>query len=63
MYQHLNHTMTEKEEEQQEVENSFEKIMKEKFPNLAKEMDIQVQETESPQQVGTKDDHTKTHHN
>ena len=34
------------EEEEQEMENSFEKIMKEDFPNLAKETDFQeVQES------------------
>ena len=33
------------EEEEQEIENLFEKIMKENFPNLAKELDIQVQES------------------
>ena len=34
-------------EEQQEIENLFEKIMKENFPNLAKEIDIQeVQEAQ-----------------
>ena len=32
------------EEEGQEIENLFEKIMKENFPNLVKEIDIQVQE-------------------
>ena len=33
------------EEEEQEIEDLFEKIMKEKFPNLAKEIDFQeVQE-------------------
>ena len=31
------------EEEEQESENLFEKIMKENFPDLAKEIDIQVQ--------------------
>ena len=31
------------EEEEQEIENLFEKIMKENFLNLAKEIDIQVQ--------------------
>ena len=30
------------EEEEQEIENSFEKIMKENFPHLVKEIDIQV---------------------
>ena len=32
------------EEEEQEIENLFEKLMKENFPNLVKEIDIQVQE-------------------
>ena len=36
------------EEEEQETENLFEKIMKENFPNLAKEIDFQeVQEAQS----------------
>ena len=35
------------EEQQQDIENLFEKIMKEKFPNLAKEIDFQeVQEAQ-----------------
>ena len=33
--------MPEGEEEEQEIENLFEKIMKENFPNLAKETDFQ----------------------
>ena len=37
--------MPEGEEEEQEIENLFQKIMKENFPNLAKELDFQeVQE-------------------
>ena len=36
------------EEEEQEVENLFEKIMKEDFPNLVKEIDLQDQEAHSP---------------
>ena len=32
------------EEREQEIENSFEKIITETFPNLVKEIDIQVQE-------------------
>ena len=32
--------MPEGEEEEQEIENLFEKTMKENFPNLAKEIDI-----------------------
>ena len=51
------------EEEEQEIENLFEKIMKENFLNLVKEIDIQVQEAQSPEQNGHKEDHTKTHHN
>ena len=39
--------MPEGEEEEQEIENLFEKIMKEDFPNLAKEIDFQeVQEAQ-----------------
>ena len=38
--------MPEGEEEEQEIENLFEKIIKENFPNLAKEIDIQVQESQ-----------------
>ena len=34
------------EEEEQEIENLFEKIMKESFPNLVKEIDIHVQEAQ-----------------
>ena len=34
------------EENYQEIENLFEKIMKENFPNLVKEIDIQVQEAQ-----------------
>ena len=30
---------------------------------MAKETDMQVQETQSPKQVGPKENHTKTHHN
>ena len=55
--------MSEGEEKEQEIENLFEKIMKENFPNLVKEIDIQAQEAESLKQVGPNDDHTKTHHN
>ena len=38
--------MPEGEEEEQEIENLFEKIMKENFPNFVKEIDIQVQEAQ-----------------
>ena len=39
--------MPEGEEEEQEIQNLFEKIMKENFPNLVNEIDIQVQEAQS----------------
>ena len=52
------------EEEEQEIENLFEKIMKENFPNLAKEIDFQeVQEAQSPKEVEPTGAHTKAHHN
>ena len=38
--------MPEEEEEEQEIKNLFEKIMKDNFPNLVKETDIQVQEAQ-----------------
>ena len=38
--------MPEGGEEEQEIENLLEKIMKENFPNLMKEIDIQVQEAQ-----------------
>ena len=39
--------MPEREEEEQEIENLFEKITKENFPNLVKEIDFQeVQEAQ-----------------
>ena len=52
------------EEEEQKIENLFEKIMKENFPNMAKEIDFQeVQEAQSPKELGPKEAHTKAHHN
>ena len=50
MFQHLNHRgenldshlNPEGEEEEQEIKNLREKIMKENFPNLAKEIDMQI---------------------
>ena len=38
--------MPEGEEEEQEIDSLFEKIRKENFPNLVKEIDIQIQEAE-----------------
>ena len=56
--------MPEGEKEEQEIENLFQKIMKENFPNLSKEIDFQeVQEGQSPKEVEPKEEHTKAHHN
>ena len=41
--------MPEGEEEEQEIENLFEQITKENFPNLVKEIDMQVQEAQRVQ--------------
>ena len=46
MWQHLNHRDTRRIEEEEEIESLFEKIMKENFPNLVKEIYIQVQEAQ-----------------
>ena len=54
--------MPEGEEEDQEIENLFEQIMKENFPNLAKEIDFQ--EVQKAQRVPKKLDprkHTPRH--
>ena len=57
----MNYRGVRRRKEEQETESLFEKIMKGNFLNLAKEIDIQVQETQSPKQVGSKEEHTKTH--
>ena len=52
------------EEEKEEIENLFEQIMKENFPSLEKKIDFQeVQEAQSPKEVGPKESHTKAHQN
>ena len=54
--------MPEGEEEEQEIENLFEQIMKENFPNVAKETDFQ--EVQEAQRVPKKLDprrHTPRH--
>ena len=38
--------MSEGEEEKQEIENLLEKTMKENFPNVVKELDMQFQEVQ-----------------
>ena len=54
--------MPEGEEEEQEIENLFEKIMKENFPNLVKDIDIQVQEAQRiPNKLNPKR-YTPRHH-
>ena len=57
--------MPEGEEEEQIIENLFEQIMKENFPNLMKEIDLQeVQEAQRvPKKLEPKEEHTKTQHN
>ena len=52
MFQYPNYRVTEGEEQQQEIENLFEQIMKENFPNLAKE--IGFQEVQEAQRVPRK---------
>ena len=43
------------EREEQEIENLFEKIMKENFHNLVKELDMQVQEAQRvPKQLDSR---------
>ena len=52
------------EKEEQQIENVFEQITKENFPNLAKEIDFQeVQEAQRVPEAGPKEEHTKAHHN
>ena len=52
------------EEEGQDIENLFEKIVKENFPNLAKQIDFQKSgSSESPKEVRPKEAYTKAHHN
>ena len=64
MCQHPNYRGTGRKEKEQEIENLFEQITKENMANLVKEIDFQeVQEAQSPKEVGTKEAHTKAHHN
>ena len=51
------------EEEEQGIENLFEKVMMENFPNLMGEKVAQIQETKSPNQEEHKEAHCRTHHN
>ena len=55
VFQHLHHRGTRRRSEREEIGNLFEKIMKENFPNLLKEIDMQVQEAQRvPNKMGTK---------
>ena len=54
--------MPEGEEEEQQTENLFENIMKENFPNLAKEIDFQeIQEAQRVPQKLDPRKHTPMH--
>ena len=55
--------ISEGEEEEQGIENLFEKVMMENFPNLRREKATRIQETQSPNQEEPKEAHCKTHHN
>ena len=47
--------VTEGQEEEQEIENLFEKTMKENFLNLVKQIDIQIQKAQrTPNKLGPK---------
>ena len=60
----LNHRGTgrKEEEEEQEIENLFEKIMEENLPNLVKEIDLVQEAQRVPKKLDPKE-HTKAHHN
>ena len=49
------------EEEEQKIENLFEQIMKENFPNLAEgnRLPVSPGSSESPKEAGPKEEHTK----
>ena len=52
------------EEEEQGIENLFEKVMMENFPNLRRvKCHPNLGNTESPKQEEPKEAHCKTHHN
>ena len=57
--------MPEGEEEEQEIENLFEQIMKENFPQSGKGNRIPERpgSPESPKEVGHKEAHSKVHSN
>ena len=63
VYEHSYHGGTSSPEREQGIENLFEEIMMENFPNLAKEINLEDQEAQSAKQDEPKEAHTKTHHN
>ena len=55
--------LPEGEEQEQEIENLFEQITKEELPQPGKgNRHTSPGSTESPNRVGSKEEHTKTHH-
>ena len=57
------HRIGKPEEEEQGIENLFEKVMMENVPNMMREKVTQIQERDSPNQEDPKEAHLKTHHN
>ena len=55
--------MPEGEEEEEETENLFEQIMKEDFPKEGNRLRGSPGSSESPKEAGTKEEHTRAHHN
>ena len=61
---HQNHRGARRRMEEKEIEITYlKKVMKENFPNLAKETDFQEGLPENPKEAGPKEEHTKVHHN
>lgn len=60
--QHLQYRDMRRRKERAEIENPFEEIMTKHSPNLVKEKDIQVPETQSPKKDEHKKAHIKRHH-
>ena len=54
--------VSEGEEKEKVIGNLFENIMKEKFPNSVKEIDVQVQEAQRVSKEVDAEAHSKTHH-
>ena len=51
------------EEKEQGIENLFEKVMVENFPNLMRKKVTHIQEIQNPKQEEPTEAHCKTHHN